>query len=281
MKKINGAAIAKKLRHEISKKVATFSRPPGLAVILVGNNPASEIYVKHKMRACIEVGFYADQIHKSANICQEELLSEIYRLNANKNIDGILVQLPLPSNIDTNVIIEAIAPNKDVDGLSLENIGKLAHNRPFIHPCTSKGIMSIFASLNYNLKGKDCVIIGASNIVGRPMAMELLNANATVTICHKYTKNLPSKTVQADVVIATAGVANLVKNNWIKEGAIVIDVGINLLDNGKIVGDVDFDAVSKKAYAITPVPNGVGPMTIATLLENTIIAYEANLKKFA
>jgi methylenetetrahydrofolate dehydrogenase (NADP+)/methenyltetrahydrofolate cyclohydrolase len=275
MQIIDGKKIAQSLRADIAKEVKGFSRPPGLAVILVGHDPASEVYVRNKAKACVEVGFYSDQLHKSANITQEELLSEIRRLNDHETIDGILVQLPLPKHIDENAVIEAIIPEKDVDGFSSENIGKLMQNKPFIRPCTPKGVMTMLRSINYNLKGKDCVIIGASNIVGRPMAMELLNSGATVTICHSSTKDTAQKAKDADVIIAAAGVAHLVKDNWVKDGAVIIDVGINRLDNGKLTGDVDFESVKDRVHAISPVPGGVGPMTIATLLENTVTAYKA------
>jgi len=277
MKIINGKLLAENLRKSIANEVKQYSRPPGLAVILVGDDEASQLYVRNKSKACVEVGFYSDQIHKSANITEEELLSEVNRLNENQTIDGILVQLPLPSHIDSNKIIEAIIPEKDVDGFSSENVGKLSLNKPFISPCTPKGIMKMIASIKYELKGKDCVIIGASNIVGRPMAMELLNAGATVLVCHKHTKDITDKVKTADVVIAAAGVAHLVKEDWVKEGAVVIDVGINRLKDGSLTGDVDFDAVKDKVSAISPVPGGVGPMTIAVLLENTLTAYKARL----
>jgi len=277
MKIINGKLLAENLRKSIANEVKQYSRPPGLAVILVGDDEASQLYVRNKSKACVEVGFYSDQIHKSANITEEELLSEVNRLNENQTIDGILVQLPLPPHIDSNKIIEAIIPEKDVDGFSSENVGKLSLNKPFISPCTPKGIMKMIASIKYELKGKDCVIIGASNIVGRPMAMELLNAGATVLVCHKHTKDITDKVKTADVVIAAAGVAHLVKEDWVKEGAVVIDVGINRLKDGSLTGDVDFDAVKDKVSAISPVPGGVGPMTIAVLLENTLTAYKARL----
>ena len=277
MKVIDGKTLAQNLRKNIANEVKQYSRPPGLAVILVGDDQASQVYVRNKSRACVEVGFYSDQIHKSANITEEELLSEVYRLNENPTIDGILVQLPLPSHIDSNKIIEAIIPEKDVDGFSSENVGKLSLNKPFISPCTPKGIMKMIASIKYELKGKDCVIIGASNIVGRPMSMELLNAGATVLVCHKHTKDITDKVKTADLVIAAAGVAHLVKEDWVKEGAVVIDVGINRLKDGSLAGDVDFNAVKDKASAISPVPGGVGPMTIAVLLENTLTAYKARL----
>lgn len=277
MKIIDGKTLAQNLRKKIANQVKQYSRPPGLAVILVGDDEASQLYVRNKTRACVEVGFYSDQIHKSSNITEEELLSEVNRLNENQNIDGILVQLPLPSHIDSNKIIEAIIPEKDVDGFSSENVGKLSQNKSFISPCTPKGVMKMLDSIKCDLRGKDCVIIGASNIVGRPMAMELLNAGATVQVCHKGTKDITHKTKSADVIIAAAGVANLVKSDWIKEGVILIDVGINRQADGSMTGDVDFEDVNGIASAITPVPGGVGPMTIAVLLENTLIAYEAKL----
>ena len=277
MKIIDGKKIAENLRNTIAEEVKQFSRPPGLAVILVGDDEASQVYVRNKSKACVEVGFYSDQIHKSANITEEELLSEVNRLNQNQTIDGILVQLPLPPHIDANIIIEAIVPEKDVDGFSSENIGKLMQNKPFLSPCTPKGVMAMLEDLNYELRGKDCVIIGASKIVGRPMVMELLNAGATVQVCHKDTKDIIEKTKSADVVIAAAGVANLVKKEWVTEGAIVIDVGINRLEDGTLTGDVDFDEVKEKVSAITPVPGGVGPMTVAMLLVNTLSAYKAKL----
>jgi len=274
---IDGKKLAENLRHKIANEVKEFSRPPGLAVILVGDDSASQVYVRNKTKACVEVGFYSDQIQKSANITQEELLSEVRRLNDNKTIDGILVQLPLPPHIDAEVIIEAIIPEKDVDGFSSENVGKLMQNKPFLSPCTPKGVMAMIASLNYDLRGKDCVIIGASKIVGRPMSMELLNAGATVLVCHKETKEIAEKVKMADVVIVAAGAANLVKADWVKEGAVVIDVGINRLEDGTLTGDVDFDEVKDKALAISPVPGGVGPMTVAMLIENTLTAYKAKL----
>ena len=277
MKIIDGKTLAQNLRKKIANEVKQYSRPPGLAVILVGDDEASQLYVRNKTRACVEVGFYSDQIHKSSNITEEELLSEVNRLNENQNIDGILVQLPLPSHIDSNKIIEAIIPEKDVDGFSSENVGKLSQNKSFISPCTPRGVMKMLDSIKCDLRGKDCVIIGASNIVGRPMAMELLNAGATVQVCHKGTKDITQKTKSADVIIAAAGVANLVKSDWIKEGVILIDVGINRQADGSMTGDVDFEDVKGIASAITPVPGGVGPMTIAVLLENTLIAYEAKL----
>ena len=277
MKIIDGKTLAENLRKNIANEVKQYSRPPGLAVLLVGDDQASQVYVRNKSRACVEVGFYSDQIHKSANITQEELLSEVQRLNENNNIDGILVQLPLPSHIDANEIIEAIIPEKDVDGFSSENVGKLSLNKPFISPCTPKGVIKMLDSIKCDLRGKDCVIIGESNIVGRPMAMEFLNAGATVQVCHKETKDIKQKAKSADIIVAAAGVANLVNSEWVKEGAVIIDVGINRLEDGSMTGDVDFDDVKDVVSAISPVPGGVGPMTIAVLLENTLTAYQAKL----
>ena len=277
MKIIDGKTLAENLRKNIANEVKQYSRPPGLAVLLVGDDQASQVYVRNKSRACVEVGFYSDQIHKSANITQEELLSEVKRLNENDNIDGILVQLPLPKHIDANEIIEAIIPEKDVDGFSSENVGKLSLNKPFISPCTPKGVIKMLDSIKCDLRGKDCVIIGASNIVGRPMAMEFLNAGATVQVCHKETKDIKQKAKSGDIIVAAAGVANLVNSEWVKEGAVIIDVGINRLEDGSMTGDVDFDDVKDTVSAISPVPGGVGPMTIAVLLENTLTAYQAKL----
>jgi methylenetetrahydrofolate dehydrogenase (NADP+)/methenyltetrahydrofolate cyclohydrolase len=272
---IDGKKIAKDLRASIIDKVSVLDRAPGLAVILVGDDPASAVYVRNKANACKEVGFYSEKINKPASITQAELLTEIERLNDDDNVDGILVQLPLPAHLDANDVIEAIDPAKDVDGFHSENIGKLMQNKSFLRPCTPKGVMTMLATIGIDLVGKNCVVVGASNIVGRPMAMELLNARATVTICNSKTQDLSDKVKQADVVVAAVGIPKMIQGDWIKEGAIVIDVGINKLDSGKLVGDVDFDSAQDKAAWITPVPGGVGPMTIATLLENTLIAYEA------
>ena len=274
---IDGKKIAKDLRGKIAEEVKTLDRPPGLAVILVGEDPASRVYVRNKELACIEAGFYSDKIKKSENITEEELLLEVDRLNDNPNIDGILVQLPLPRHIDSNKVLERISPLKDVDGFCSENIGKLMQNKPYLRPCTPQGVMTMLASAGVDVMGKNCVVIGASNIVGRPMAMELLNARGTVTICNSKTQDVAGKVRQADIVVAGVGIPKFVKGDWVKDGAIVIDVGINRLDDGTLCGDVDFDAIKDKAAGITPVPGGVGPMTIATLLENTLVAYKAKL----
>jgi methylenetetrahydrofolate dehydrogenase (NADP+)/methenyltetrahydrofolate cyclohydrolase len=274
---IDGKQIAKDLRIKIANEVKTLKRPPGLAVILVGEDPASAVYVRNKERACKEAGFFSDKIIKSENTTEEQLLEEVERLNNNPHIDGILVQLPLPSHINANKVIEHISPLKDVDGFHSENIGKLMQNKSHLRPCTPKGVMTILSSIDCKVIGMNCVVVGASNIVGRPMAMELLNARGTVTICNSKTKDLAGVVSRADIVVVGVGIPEMVKCDWDKDGAIVIDVGINHLEDGRLVGDVDFDAIKEKAGAITPVPGGVGPMTIATLLENTLIAYKQNL----
>ncbi len=271
---IDGRKIAKQLRISIADQVAMLDRKPGLAVILVGDDPASAVYVRNKDNACKEVGFYSEKINKPEDVTQAELLAEIERLNKDDKIDGILVQLPLPSHIDANQVVETINPNKDVDGFHSENIGKLMQNKPYLRPCTPKGVMTMLATTGVDLVGKNCVVVGASNIVGRPMAMELLNARATVTICNSKTTDLSAKIRQADVLVVAVGIPKLIQGDWIKAGAIIIDVGINRLDDGSLVGDVDFALAKDKAAWITPVPGGVGPMTIATLLENTLTAYK-------
>ena len=274
---IDGKQIAKDLRIKIANEVKTLKRPPGLAVILVGEDPASAVYVRNKELACKEAGFFSDKIIKSENTTEEQLLEEVERLNNNPHIDGILVQLPLPNHINANKVIEHISPLKDVDGFHSENIGKLMQNKSHLRPCTPKGVMTILSSIDCKVIGMNCVVIGASNIVGRPMAMELLNARGTVTICNSKTKDLAGVVSRADIVVVGVGIPEMVKGDWVKDGAIVIDVGINRLEDGRLVGDVDFDAIKEKAGAITPVPGGVGPMTIATLLENTLIAYKQSL----
>ena len=274
---IDGKEIAKNLRSKIAVEVSTFDRPPGLAVILVGEDPASAVYVRNKELACKQAGFFSDKLIKSENITAEQLLEEVERLNNNPHIDGILVQLPLPKHIDANKVIEHISPFKDVDGFHSENIGKLMQNKSHLRPCTPKGVMTMLESIDCKIEGMNCVVIGASNIVGRPMAMELLNARGTVTICNSKTKDLPGKVREADIVVVGVGIPKMVKGDWVKEGAVVIDVGINRLEDGSLVGDVDYDAIKDTAGAITPVPGGVGPMTIATLLENTLIAFKQSL----
>jgi methylenetetrahydrofolate dehydrogenase (NADP+)/methenyltetrahydrofolate cyclohydrolase len=275
---LDGKAIAAEIRAALKERVDTIvgdgKRPPGLAVVLVGDNPASEIYVRNKRKACAEVGFHSELHELSAETPQEKLLELIDTLNADEAIDGILVQLPLPAHIDEEAVIERILPTKDVDGFHPYNVGRLVLRMPLLRPCTPKGIMSMLARTGHTIEGMDAVIVGQSNIVGRPMALELLAARCTITVCHTRTKDLADKVRRADLVVAAAGRPRLVAGDWIKEGALVIDVGMNRLEDGKLAGDVDFDGARERAAWITPVPGGVGPMTIASLLENTLQAAE-------
>lgn len=275
---IDGKLIAEKLKQKIAEQIKQRLdknlRAPGLAVIIVGEDPASKIYVNKKRQMCQDLGMVSKEHNLTESITENELLELINTLNNDKTIDGILVQLPLPKQIDSNKVIETIIPSKDVDGFHPYNIGKLSINKPGLRPCTPKGIMTLLKYTETELKGKNAAVIGASNIVGKPMAMELMNARCTVTVCRSTTRDLPSVIKQADIVIAAAGVAQMVKAEWIKQDAIVIDVGINRLPDGKLVGDVDFDQVKEIASWITPVPGGVGPMTVATLMENTLYAAE-------
>ncbi|ACO78542.1 bifunctional 5,10-methylene-tetrahydrofolate dehydrogenase/ 5,10-methylene-tetrahydrofolate cyclohydrolase [Azotobacter vinelandii CA] len=277
-KLIDGKAIAASLRQQIAQCVAERRqqglRAPGLAVILVGTDPASQVYVSHKRKDCEEVGFHSRAYDLPASTTQGELLSLIDRLNEDSAIDGILVQLPLPVHLDASLLLERIRPDKDVDGFHPYNIGRLAQRMPLLRPCTPKGIMTLLQSTGANLYGLDATVVGASNIVGRPMALELLLAGCTVTVTHRFTRNLAEHVSRADLVIAAAGKPGLVKGEWIKPGAIVIDVGINRLDDGRLVGDVEFSSAAARAEWITPVPGGVGPMTRACLLENTLHAAE-------
>jgi len=279
---LDGKAIAADLRQSIkscvAERIAAGQRPPGLAVILVGEDPASQVYVRNKRRSCEEVGFYSEEHKLSTEVPQEELLALIDSLNAKASIDGILVQLPLPDQIDEETVIERILPTKDVDGFHPYNVGRLVLRMPILRSCTPKGIMTMLERTGQKLEGLDAVIIGQSNIVGRPMALELLAARCTITVCHSRTKDLEGKIRGADIVVAAVGRANYVRGEWIKPGAIVIDVGINRMDDGKLAGDVHFDEARERASWITPVPGGVGPMTIATLLENTLQAAELHSK---
>lgn len=277
-KLIDGVKISAQLRLKIKEKVVQRTennqRPPGLAVILVGDDPASHVYVSKKVKACEEVGFKSQKISFDLSITQSQLEKEIDKLNANNSVDGILVQLPLPPQIDVSSILERISPQKDVDCFHPYNVGRLVQRIPGLRPCTPYGIMLMLESVGIDVKGLNCCVVGASNIVGRPMAMELLLAGATVTVCHKFTQNLSEQLASMDLVVVGVGIPNLIKGDWIKDGAIVIDVGMNRLDNGKLVGDVEFEAARKKASWITPVPGGVGPMTVATLMHNTLYAAE-------
>lgn len=273
---LDGKAIAKALRQSLQQQVQARIdqgiRPPGLAVVLVGDNPASQVYVRHKRNACAEVGIRSKAYDLKENTSQEALLNLLDKLNEDNDIDGILVQLPLPAHIDSELVIERIVPHKDVDGFHPYNVGRLALRLPKLRSCTPKGVMTLLAQTGVELAGLDAVIIGQSNIVGRPMALELLAARCTITICHSRTRNLPAKVRNADIVVAAVGKPLFIAGDWIKPKAIVIDVGMNRLDDGRLVGDVDFDAASKNASWITPVPGGVGPMTVASLLENTLQA---------
>ncbi|KZY62660.1 bifunctional methylenetetrahydrofolate dehydrogenase/methenyltetrahydrofolate cyclohydrolase, partial [Oleiphilus sp. HI0061] len=235
-------------------------------------DPASEVYVRNKTNSCEQVGFKSETLTLPTETSQEELESLIDKYNADETIDGILVQLPLPEHLDSDPLLERIRPDKDVDGFHPFNIGRLAQRMPLLRSCTPKGIMTLLETTGQTIRGKDAVIVGASNIVGRPMGLELLLAGCTVTTTHRFTKNLPEKISQADIVVVAAGKPGLVKGEWIKPGAIVIDVGINRLDDGRLVGDIEFDVAQERAGWITPVPGGVGPMTVATLMENTLYA---------
>ncbi|HER6107431.1 bifunctional methylenetetrahydrofolate dehydrogenase/methenyltetrahydrofolate cyclohydrolase [Streptococcus pyogenes] len=270
---IDGKALAQKMQQELAAKVNNLKQKkgivPGLAVILVGDDPASQVYVRNKERAALTVGFKSETVRLSEFICQEELIAVIERYNADNTIHGILVQLPLPNHINDKKIILAIDPKKDVDGFHPMNTGHLWSGRPSMVPCTPSGIMELLREYNVNLEGKHAVIIGRSNIVGKPMAQLLLDKNATVTLTHSRTRQLEEVCRCADVLIVAIGQGHFITKQYIKEGAIVIDVGMNRDDNGKLIGDVAFDEVAEVAAKITPVPGGVGPMTIAMLLEQT------------
>ncbi|CUR53425.1 Bifunctional protein FolD [Serratia symbiotica] len=275
---IDGKIIAQQVRNEIAKKIKKRlifgKRVPGLAVILIGDNPASKIYVMHKCFACDEVGFFSRSYNFPMNISEIKLLTLLDQLNIDPKIDGILIQLPLPSNINKNKLLERIHPNKDIDGFHPYNLGRLCQCLPRLRPCTPRGIVTLLDRYKINLYGLNAVIVGASHIVGRPMSMELLLAGCTTTITHSFTKNLKYHIKNADLLVVAVGNPGLIPGKWIKPGAIVIDVGINRLKNGKIVGDVDFNSAMKRASYITPVPGGVGPMTVATLIQNTLQACE-------
>ena len=273
---IDGNAIARALRGEIARKVRVRlsggRAAPGLAVIMVGNNPASEVYVRSKRRDCAEVGIRDIGLNLPANIGASQLLAEIDRFNADPSVDGILVQLPLPTAIDPNTIIERIRPDKDVDGFHPYNIGRLVVRMPLLRPCTPYGAMRLLESTGVSLRGQHAVVVGASNIVGRPMALELLLVGCTVTICHSATRNLAAEVARADILVVAIGKPQMIPGDWIKPGALVVDVGINRLADNRIVGDVHFESACERASWITPVPGGVGPMTRAILLHNTLLA---------
>ena len=273
---IDGKAISNQLLDNIKEEIIIRKeqgyRAPTLAVILIGENPASKIYVGRKIMACEKTGIKSITHNLKEDVTQDSLLTLITDCNQDKIIDGILVQSPLPSHINEEIIIAAINPKKDVDGFTPHNIGLLAIKRPVLRSCTPYGVIKMLNTLKINLEGLDAVVVGQSNHVGRPMLLELLLAKCTVTICHSKTKNLQEKISKADIIVSAVGVPNFIKGIWVKKGAIVIDIGISRLDNNKIVGDVEFDKAIEKAAFITPVPGGVGPMTVATLMENTLIA---------
>jgi methylenetetrahydrofolate dehydrogenase (NADP+) / methenyltetrahydrofolate cyclohydrolase len=261
------------LSDQIRQLLSEGRRAPGLAVILVGDDAASQIYVRKKQEACTEVGIVSTLYPLNANTTQADLSALIQRLNGDDQIDGILLQLPLPASIDTTALIDHINPAKDVDGFHPYNLGCLAARRPRLHPCTPLGVMTLLAETGVSLRGLNAVVVGASNVVGRPMALELLHAEATVTIAHRFTKNLEQHVRTAELLVVAIGKPQVIQSDWIQPGAIVIDVGINRLDDGSVVGDIDFATAKERAAWITPVPGGVGPMTVATLLQNTLEAY--------
>ena len=274
---IDGKLIAKQVRRDVALYVDSLKqagkREPGLAVVLVGSDPASQVYVSNKRKACDEVGFNSRSYDLPADTSQQQLLNLVDELNEDPAIDGILVQLPLPAGLDAEHILERIHPHKDVDGFHPYNIGRLAQRIPALRPCTPKGIMTMIEATKRPVKGLDAVIVGASNIVGRPMSLELLLAGCTVTTCHKFTQDLKSHVSRADLLVVAVGKPAFIPGDWIKPGAIVIDVGINRTAAGSLVGDVEFDKAAERAGWITPVPGGVGPMTVASLIENTLEAY--------
>jgi methylenetetrahydrofolate dehydrogenase (NADP+)/methenyltetrahydrofolate cyclohydrolase len=278
---LDGKALAQTLidqvRERVQHKRELGLRPPGLAVIMVGNNPASQVYVRNKRQACERAGIVSFSHDLPDTVSQNELLALIDRLNADHQVDGILVQLPLPAQIDQETIIERIRPEKDVDGFHPYNIGRLAVRLPVLRSCTPLGVMKLLETTDHTLLGQHAVIVGASNHVGRPMALELLLAGCTITVCHRFTRDLAEQVARADILVVAVGKPGLIKGQWIKPGAVVIDVGINRLPDNRLVGDVEFETARERAGWITPVPGGVGPMTVATLLLNTLEAADQHL----
>lgn len=270
---IDGKAIAADIRKAIAADVAVLKQQgvtPGLAVVLVGDDPASRVYVSMKEKACEQAGIFSDEHKLPAETTEAQLLALIEELNSDQRIDGILVQLPLPDHIDENKVLESITPTKDADGFHPYNVGRLVTGNPLFQPCTPYGIMKMLEHIGVDLTGKEVVVVGRSNIVGKPVALMCLAKHATVTLCHSRTRDLPAKVAQADVLIAAVGRPEMIRGSWIKEGAVVIDVGVNRVGEKKLVGDVEFEAARERAGAITPVPGGVGPMTITMLLYNTV-----------
>ena len=280
---ISGKIVSEKLRYEIKCEVEGFKKEngisPSLAVIVVGNDPASAVYVRNKHKACLDVGIESYQIEYPNGISENELLAKIDELNNDKDVNGILVQLPLPENISEKRVIERISPVKDVDAFHPVNVGRITIGNYDFLPCTPAGIIALMDHYGIDSTGKNCVVIGRSNIVGKPMALLMTERNATVTLCHSKTKDLDIICQSADIIIVAIGKAEFLKGHMVKEGAVVIDVGINRLKDGKLVGDVAFDEVAKKASMITPVPGGVGPMTITTLLKNTLLAAKLQISE--
>jgi methylenetetrahydrofolate dehydrogenase (NADP+)/methenyltetrahydrofolate cyclohydrolase len=277
---IDGNALSKKLRLDVAERAAALKArgiTPGLAVVLIGENPASQVYVRNKVKACADNGLHSVLEQYPATLSEADLLGRVYALNKNPAIHGILVQLPLPAHMDAQKVIEAISPAKDVDGFHIASAGALMVGQPGFWPCTPYGCMKMLESIGYDLKGKHAVVVGRSNIVGKPMALMLLQKNATVTICHSATKNLKALTLQADLLVAAVGKRNVITADMVKPGAVVIDVGMNRNEEGKLCGDVDFDGVREVASYLTPVPGGVGPMTITMLLVNTLEAAESSV----
>lgn len=266
------AAIRGEIKTEVDRRLAANQAVPGLAVIIVGDDPASTVYVRNKRKACEEIGIASFGYDLPTTTTQQDLVTLIDELNADPKVNGILVQLPLPAHMDAETIIERIKPQKDVDGFHPYNIGRLALRIPVLRSCTPHGVMTLLAHTGIEPRGLDALVVGASNHVGRPMGLELLLAGATVTTCHRFTRDLASHVAKADLVVAAVGKPGIIKGEWIKPGAVVIDIGINRLPSGKLVGDIEFDSASQRAGWITPVPGGVGPMTVATLMQNTLEA---------
>lgn len=274
---LDGKALAEQIHKEVANAVKARLtkglRAPGLAVVIVGEDPASKIYVGKKRQACLDIGFISKDYNLPEKTTEIELLQLIDKLNNDPEIDGILIQMPIPKHINATKILDRIKPDKDVDGFHPFNVGCLAEARPMLCPCTPHGVMTLLKrNIGYDLQGIDATIIGHSNVVGKPMALELLAVNATISVCHVFTKDIKPYIAKADLVIVAVGKPGLIKGEWIKEGAIVVDIGINRLPDGKVVGDVEFEVAKERASWITPVPGGVGPMTVATLMENTLFA---------
>ena len=275
---MDGSALSQEIKTQVRQRVASLREigksTPGLAVILVGEDPASEIYVQHKQRACAETGIHSSLYRLPIETSMTELCALIEQLNHKTDIHGILLQVPLPAHLDADVLLERIAPHKDVDGFHPYNLGRLAQRRPLLRPCTPYGMVQLLNHYHIDTRGKHAVVVGASNIVGRPMALELLLKKATVTICHRFTEDLANHINRADILIAACGKPGVIQSDWIKPGAVILDAGITRLSDGRVIGDIEFASACSRASYITPVPGGVGPMTVATLMQNTLLAQE-------